>query len=92
MTKSSGPISNTKDIDFAKFIAPVIRKKGYMSTSEVKAFIEQFFDLNEEDHVVLPCGEIRWKQVVRNMKSNRVFIRFPELGVEHANRGFKGSE
>lgn len=90
--KSSGPISNTKDVEFAHFIAPVIRKKGYMSTGEVKRFIEEFYDLTDDDKELIPSGFPRWEQVVRNMKSNKVFYRFPELGVVHANRGFKESK
>lgn len=87
--KSSGQISHTVQIEYARFISPVIRKRGFMTTSETKKYIKDHFPLNEADWRELPCGVIRWHQVVRNLKSNRVFEDHPELGVLNVKGGFQ---
>lgn len=87
--KSSGQTSHTEQIDFARFIAPVIRKYGFMTTGDVKRYIAEHFPLCEGDMELRPNLEPRWEQIVRNLKSNKVFDKNPDLGVLSVKGGFQ---
>lgn len=75
--------------DFSEIIFNELCKVHVLTTQEARQVVAESGILNDTDQERLPCGIVRWEQIVRNCLKSNDYMAETYPSVEHIDGGIK---